>query len=420
MCMQSDLFGILPLYWVCCFILERRVGKLPPKSPSAPVITTTSRFNALDAQRGLIMVLMAVDHASYFIARVHSAEFWGVTLPSYPNAFWFLTRWITHLCAPGFFLLMGAGMALFGVSRLKAGWSENRITGFFATRGVLLILLQFSVENPAWSFGDKFAAPGVMTFRGGIPGAGSGEDVYFGVLYALGGAMIFWALIRRTPSWFIALISLTAILLTQAVTPERSDASFPYSPILRVLIIPGYTNGWVVFYPAVPWLGVTGLGLLFGRLMHRKPFRAGTGAAWIALGSTILFILVRSLGAFGNLNVVPPGWMGFLNVVKYPPSLAFLAITLALNLALISGWMLLKSTPHSRFHPLLVFGRTPLFFYLLHLWLFALLGLLFTHGSSLAAMFLVWLLAMCLLYPLCFQYARFKTRKPVASLWRFL
>jgi uncharacterized membrane protein len=393
---------------------------LSPKSPSASGITTTSRFNALDAQRGLIMVLMAVDHASYFIARVHSAEFWGVTLPSYPNAFWFFTRWITHLCAPGFFFLMGAGMALFGVSRLKAGWSDRRITWFFAIRGVLLILLQFFVENPAWSFGDRFAAPGAMTFRGGIPGSGGGEDVYFGVLFALGGAMIFWALMRRTPSWFIAPISLAAILLTQAVTPDRSDASFPYSPILRLLIIPGYTDGWVAFYPLVPWLGVTGLGLLFGHLLHQNPLRAVRVAPWTAVGCTVLFILVRSLGAFGNLNPVPPGWMGFLNVVKYPPSLSFLAITLAINFALIGGWMRLKSTLQSRFHPLLVFGRTPLFFYLLHLWLFALLGVLFTRGSSMVALYLVWLLAICILYPLCFQYGRFKSRKPVTSLWRFL
>jgi uncharacterized membrane protein len=366
------------------------------------------------------MVLMAVDHASYFIARVHSAEFWGVTLPSYPSAVWFFTRWITHLCAPGFFLLMGAGMALFEVSRLKAGWSEKRITGFFAIRGVLLILFQLFVENPAWSFGDKSAAPGVMTFRGGIPGAGGGEDIYFGVLFALGGAMIFWALMRRTPSWLIALISPAAILLTQAVTPDRSDASFPYSPILRLLIIPGYTNGWVVFYPLVPWLGVAGLGLLFGRLLHENPLGVGRVAAWTAVGCIILFIPVRSLGAFGNLNVVPPGWMGFLNAVKYPPSLSFLAVTLGLNFALISGWILLKSTLRTRFHPLLVFGRTPLFFYLLHLWLFALLGLLFTRGSSLVTMYLAWLLAICILYPLCFLYARFKSRKPVTSLWRFL
>ncbi len=391
-----------------------------PKTPSASVITTTPRFNALDAHRGLIMVLMAVDHASYFIARVHSAEFWGVRLPVYPNASWFWTRWLTHLCAPGFFLLMGIGMVLFAISRQKAGWSENRITKSFAVRGLFLILLQFFVENPAWSLGDKFAASGAMTFRGGVPGTGSGEDLYFGVLFALGGAMIFWAFVRRASPPLIALISLAAVLATQVATPDRNHVSFPYSLLMRILIIPGYTNGWTVFYPVIPWLGVTGMGLFFGRLLHREPLRAGRIAAWTAVGCLILFSVVRSIGAFGNLNGVPPGWMGFLNVVKYPPSLSFLAVTLGINFLLIAVWMRIKSRLQSRFHPLLVFGRAPLFFYLLHLWLFNLLGLLFAKGSSLPMMYLVWLLGLAILYPLCLRYGRFKNRKPVTSLWRFL
>jgi uncharacterized membrane protein len=384
------------------------------------MIITTPRFNALDAHRGLIMILMAVDHASYFIARVHSAEFWGVTLPSYPNAFWFWTRWITHLCAPGFFLLMGIGMVLFAVSRQKAGWSENRITEFLAVRGAFLILLQFFVEDPAWRFGDRFAAPGAMTFRGGVPGVGGGEDLYFGVLFALGGAMVFWSFMRRAPSMLVVLISLAAVLATQWVTPDRNHVSFPYSPLLRILIIPGYTNGWTVFYPLIPWLGVTGLGLFFGRVLRREPLRAGRIAAWTAVGCLILFIVVRSIGTFENLDEVPSGWMGFLNVVKYPPSLSFLAVTLGVNFGLIAVWMRLNLRLQNRVHPLLVYGRVPLFFYLLHLWLFALLGLLFTKGTSLATMYVVWLLGLAILYPLCFQYGRFKKRKPVTSLWRFL
>ena len=263
-------------------------------------------------------------------------------------------------------------------------------------------------------------APGAMTFRGGVPGTGSGGDLYLGVLFALGSAMVFWALMRRSSSPVIALISLAAILATQWVTPDRNHVSFPYSPFLRILIIPGYTNGWTVFYPLIPWLGVTGLGLLFGRLLHLKPLRVGRIAAWAAAGCLILFILVRSIGTFGNLNDVPPGWMGFLNVVKYPPSLSFLAITLTINFVLIAAWMRLESTLQGRFHPLLVFGRAPLFFYLFHLWLFALFGLLFTKGGSLAPMCLVWLIGLAILYPLCFRYASIKNRKPVTSLWRFL
>src|SRR5512143_1856798 len=85
-------------------------------------VTTAHRLAGMDAHRGLIMIFMAIDHASYFIARVHSAEFWGIALPVYPDALWFWTRWITHLCAPGFFFLMGIGMVLFADARRRAGW----------------------------------------------------------------------------------------------------------------------------------------------------------------------------------------------------------------------------------------------------------------------------------------------------------
>ena len=104
------------------------------------------------------MVLMAIDHASYFIARVHSVEFWGAGLPVYPDAFWFWTRWITHLCAPSFFFLMGIGMILFADVRHKTGWDQGRITRFFVIRGLLLVFLQLFVEDPAWVLGDMLAS----------------------------------------------------------------------------------------------------------------------------------------------------------------------------------------------------------------------------------------------------------------------
>jgi uncharacterized membrane protein len=384
------------------------------------VFTATKRLNALDAHRGLIMVLMAIDHGSYYIARAHSSEFWGVPLPVYPDALWFWTRFVTHLCAPGFFLLMGGGMTLMAASRLKTGWSENRITHFFAVRGVLLILLQFLAENTAWMFGGRFAAPVAMTVRGGVPGSGGGTGLYFGVLFALGATMIFWAFARRLPSSIVALISLIAIFFTQWAMPSGDHHSYPYSPLLRILLIPGHTNGWTVFYPLIPWLGATGLGLLFGRLLLREPFRFGRIMGSAAAFCLILFVLVRGIGSFGNLNDTPPGWMGFLNVVKYPPSLSFLTLTLGINFVLIALWMRFDSTLEGRFRPLLVFGRAPLFFYLAHLWLFAALGILFPKGGSLAATYLIWFLALVLLYPLCSLYAGFKGGRPSTSLWRFL
>jgi uncharacterized membrane protein len=386
---------------------------------SGSVVAAAQRLGALDAHRGLIMILMAIDHASYFIARVHSAEFWGIALPVYPNALWFWTRWITHLCAPGFFFLMGIGMILFADARRQAGWEEGRITRFFFIRGLLLIFLQLFVEDSAWILGDLSAPTGVMVIRGGVPGGGTEGVIYLGVLFALGGVMVFWGFMRRVSYWFIGLISLVAVLVTQFVVPGPDHAATLYPPLLRLLIIPGHTNIWQIFYPVVPWLGATGLGLLFGKLLKRDTHRAGRVASCTGLGFLVLFVILRTTGGFGNLNEVPPGWIGFLNVIKYPPSVAFFMITLGINLLLMGMWGWTDLRLQNRYHPLLVFGRVALLFYLLHLWVYGLLGLFFKAGGGLVTMYGCWLLGLVILYPLCYGYNRSKGQKSLTSFWRF-
>jgi uncharacterized membrane protein len=385
---------------------------------SPPV--TGRRSRALDAHRGLIMMLMAIDHASYFIARVHSRELWGTPLPVYPDALWFWTRWITHPCATGFFFLMGIGMIFFADAHRNAGWKEGRITRSFVIRGLLLIALQLTIENGAWIVGDLSGRPGAAVTRGGpMPGGGTEGMIYLGVLFSLGGTMLFWAFMRRAPSWLVAVTSMAAVICTQSVIPGPDRTQVVYSPLVRAFLIPGHSNMLEVLYPVVPWLGVTGLGLLFGRLLQRRAQRAVQAALWTGLGLLILFAGIRVAGGFGNLNVVPTGWMGFLNVVKYPPSLAFLTVTLGINLLLITSWRWIEPGLRSPYNPLVLFGRTALFFYLLHLWIYGLLGLLFRDGSNLATMYAFWLLGLAILYPLCYWYDHFKRRKPTHSIWRF-
>lgn len=400
---------------------EEGLARVESIHESTSAVAAAQRFIALDAHRGFIMVLMAIDHASYFIARVHSAEFWGAALPVYPSAIWFWTRWVTHLCAPGFFFLMGIGMILFADARHRAGWEEGRITRFFVIRGFLLIFLQLFVEDPAWILGTLSAGPGVMVIRGGgVPGGGSDGMIYLGVLFALGGALVFWAFVRRASFWFIGLISLATGLVTQLVIPGPDHAAALYPPLVRLLVIPGHTDIWQIFYPMVPWLGVTGLGLLFGKFLKGNRDRTGRVAGWTGLGFFVLFVIVRATGGFGNLHEVSAGWMGFLNVTKYPPCLAFLTITLGINLILMAIWKWGEPLLQNRYHPLLVFGRGALFFYLVHLWVYSLLGLFFTDGSGLVTMYGFWLVGLVILYPLCYWYNRFKGRKPLISLWRFL
>ena len=119
------------------------------------------------------MVLMAIDHASFFIARVHPAETWAAPPPYYDGVAAFLTRWLTHLCAPGFFLLMGIGLVWFAESRRAAGWSSQRITRFYVTRGATLLFIQHFIENPAWLLGILSADPAVLErIMGETPGVG--------------------------------------------------------------------------------------------------------------------------------------------------------------------------------------------------------------------------------------------------------
>ena len=135
------------------------------------MVRSNKRLPAIDAARGLIMVLMALDHANYFIAQQHSSgEYWGGAFPKYKDAWHFIVRFVTHLSAPGFFLLMGIGMALYMQNALKRGGSKRAVTLSFVIRGLVLIAFQMLIINSVWSF-----SPG-----------GWGIDWYFGTLWALG------------------------------------------------------------------------------------------------------------------------------------------------------------------------------------------------------------------------------------------
>jgi uncharacterized membrane protein len=378
------------------------------------MVLKEQRLISLDALRGLLMVLMAVDHASFFVARMHpTGEFWGIPLPQYESVLAFLTRFVTQPCAPGFFFLMGVGMVLFSESRRKRGWSESRISRHLIVRGLLLIMLQFFVENSAWLLGPA------STLH--PPGGGGPVWFHFGVLYGLGVSMIFSALLIRLKSGLIFGLSLTTILLAQWLTPDPSQADRLFSPLLRMILIPGQTGPIQVFYSAIPWLGFAGLGLIFGRWVFRNAGQAYRRAFLLGILSLVLFAGVRIIGGFGNIH--PPeslGWMDFLHVTKYPPSIAFLLLTLGIVMLFLFLFSRLEEDIKSWGKPLLVFGRSALFFYLIHLYVFGIAGLFFIpQGTGIPLMYVLWLDGLFLLYPLCLWYGKFKRQKAPESAWRF-
>ncbi len=378
-----------------------------------------NRIPALDLLRGLIMILMAIDHAGFFIAKVHRAEFWGIPLPQYDDAFTFFTRYVTHLCAPGFFYLMGAGMVLFAASRRAAGWPEGKIIKHFALRGFILVLMQQFLENPAWILGVSTTTPAALDFD---MGAGGGGQIYLhlGVLNALGLAMIAGAFLLRWHRFLLAGIALAAIVTTQLVTPGAESVEVLFHPLRRILFTPGQSGFLNDIYPLVPWLGVTILGMIFAQALLKDNEKAFRRLLLEGIGFLLLFVVLRFVGGFGNTHDYGGnGWMAFLNVIKYPPSIAFLLIMLGVNFLLLYLFHQLKKLHSHSGNPLMVFGKTALFFYISHLYLYMLIGLTIPDGLSITMMYPFWAAGLVVLYFLCRWYSNFKRNTSPDSIWRF-
>jgi len=378
-----------------------------------------SRLFAPDALRGLLMALMALDHASLFVAHKHpQGEMWGGAFPAYSDTLAFLTRWVTHLCAPGFFFLMGVGMALLAHSYHQRGWSRWAITRHFLIRGAMLIALKLLVVNRAWEL---------------TPG-GWGIQLYIGVLFALGACMILGSLLLGTlypllGVWLkptFLLLTLVLMIGTELLVPGPSQWGARLGLLRLLLWVPGGIFGaqgqtvlWS-YYPVLPWLKLVTFGMVLGFWLAKNRENALSRAWKLGLAFLAAFVVLRCLNGFGNIRPrMGSTWIDFLNVVKYPPSIVFTLMTMGINLLLLALLGRARERAQKWLRPLLVFGQTPLFFYVLHLFLYAALGKLLTpRGTSIPAMYPYWLLGLAVLYPLCLWYGQFKARQPSGSIWR--
>ena len=369
--------------------------------------TKTPRSLPLDALRGLLIVLMALDHANHFIAQKHSSgEYWGGAFPAYKDALTFLTRFVTHLAAPGFFFLMGTGMVLFTRSRRKQGWSEWTIVRHFTVRGGLLIALQLLVVNRAWELSPS----------------GWALETYVGVLFALGGGMILGSLLLWIEPKYLLALTVVLFLGTELLTPNPELWNQAFSTIHRLLLAPGGDLNLWVNYPILPWVELVTFGMVFGHWLAKDAQQAFQRALWLGVGFLMAFVAIRVPGGFGNIRPQDGhGWMAFLNVVKYPPSLTFTLLTTGLNLIVL--WLCSQAgerLQHILTQSLAVFGRVPLFFYIFHLFLYAALGIWLAPGeTSLLIMYLYWLMGLLILYPLCLRYGWLKGQQTPHSILRF-
>jgi uncharacterized membrane protein len=377
------------------------------------------RYHAVDALRGLIMMLMAIDHASAFIARQHASEFWAGAMSAYSRAFPFLTRLVTHLCAPGFFFLLGAGVYWFAESRRKAGWTEPQIIRRTALRGFAILLTGQILETPVMFLQSRLKPAAVSLNRITAPPPIDGTDLYWGLitLSGLGLVMIVCALLLRLPRWTWWLTAVLCVFATNSLLP----ASGRPGPLWNaILLAPGLSQHVFVTYPVIPWLAGAAAGMCFGHWWSSKPDMAEKRVWLLGLAILLIGIALRLAGGWGNIR--PPrdsGWIEFFNNVKYPPSLVFWTLSLGTDLLLLALLIRLPASWKSQRSPLIVFGQTPLFFYIVHFYLLMALGFaFFKEAASLQQTYLVWAVVLAALYPVCVWYRRFKMGKPPESLWR--
>jgi uncharacterized membrane protein len=395
-------------------------------SRTAPLMSVSARayrLSSIDMIRGLAIVMMAIDHARDFFMTAGELE--PAANPSIGAAL-FVTRWITHFCAPTFVFLAGTSAGL-----MVARKSRSELGRFLLSRGAWLILIEALVIATAWTF-----SPLGMEELGGL------VRVPMQVIFAIGASMVVLAgaqfLGRRTCACIGAAIVLGHNLL-DPVWPQTSllDTSTggPLWAALHSQMT--YLVGPILIrftYPLLPWIGVLLLGFGTAGVFEAPPERRRLLLLASGIAATVAFVLIRASGVYGD----PNPWQGdasltrtaidFLNTTKYPPSLLFLLMTLGPAAILCA---LAEHAPRWLGEPLVTFGRAPFAFYVAHLYLLhagsAVLGLfqgfeahqfltVFQffpkgYGLGLPGVYLVWVLVVVALYPLCAWMAAVKSRR---------
>ena len=347
------------------------------------------------------MAIMALDHTRDFFT---STDFnpRDVTQPAL-----FLTRWVTHICAPTFILLAGLSAFLYG-----RGKDTEDLSRFLLIRGLWLILIDFTLIKFGWRFEfDLFRMTG-------------------GIIFAIGISMTALAALVWLPRWVIAVVTTVMLVGHNLVDGIRADELGGAAWAWHLLHEPGLIylgDGaqFYVLYPLIPWICVMAAGYLLGPVMQleaqaRQRFLFRLGAA-ITLG----FVILRATNLYGDPTpwVTQDAWLAtvlsFLNCEKYPPSLLYLMMTLGPALILLAAF----EHAHGTFTRILaVFGQVPFFYYVVHIYVIHLLAVATAFAITgdltrapeislgLGGAYLVWLLVLVLLYPMCKWFAELKEK----------
>jgi uncharacterized membrane protein len=380
------------------------------------------RIYSVDLLRGIIMVIMSLDHLREFLTYIpFTPENLSRTWPAL-----FFTRWITHFCAPLFFFLAGTGAYL----RRTRGRSGTELSRFLWTRGLWLVILEMTVMGFGWTFRPWFFA---------------------GVIWALGICMILMAGLVRLPLKVIAVFGVGTIFLHNLLDGISPQSFGKLAPLWSFIHAPGFlpvapSRGMlIVLYVLIPWVGVMAAGYGLGTLFALDARRRRASLVGIGVVAIILFAILRATNAYGNPAQTPfPGGgpfvvqhstmmslLAFLNVEKYPPSLQFLLMTLGPGILALGVFDRLNAERNPVARAFVVFGRVPLFYYVIHVYTAHLIAIGVAiafhqpygnilkggfmlgppepgYGHGLAFIYLVWGLMNVLLYFPCQWYAEYK------------
>jgi uncharacterized membrane protein len=377
----------------------------------------------VDLLRGIVMILMALDHVRDFLGPPGLSP----TNLEQTTVALFFTRWVTHLCAPVFFLLTGTGAYLALRRRTKPELSR-----FLFTRGLWLIFLEVVVLR---CFALQFNFDYRLTM--------------LVVIWALGRAMILLAGLVFLPTAMVIAFGTTLILVHNLFDSVKAASFGAFAPLWNILHVPGVIVAnprFVIFvaYPLIPWVGVTAIGYGLGAIYGWAPERRRSLLLRLGIALVATFVVLRALNVYGD----PVPWraqksalftvLSFLNTTKYPPSLLFLLMTLGPAMLLL--WAFDAGTP-GWLRPAVVFGRVPLLYYWLHLVLTHLIAIVFCYarygqvhwmfespgpaqypvtpppgwGYGLGVTYVTWVFVVVALYPVCRWFAGFRQRR--TDLW---
>ena len=385
---------------------------------------TKNRIESIDILRGIAMVIMALDHVrDYFHATANTEDPMNLATTT---TFLFFTRWITHFCAPVFVFLSGTSIYLQSQRKTK-----KELSAFLLKRGLWLIFVEVIIVSLAWSFNPHY------NFH------------FLQVIWAIGISMVFLSVLVYLPFRIILVLGLLIVLGHNLLDiPESAtgfQAGFWWDLLHHGTFVPyPYTEGHSLFlvYPFVPWLGLMMVGYCAGVFFTQDVSVEQRRKILIRLGLGVLafFIVVRFINVYGD----PIPWssqknfwftiLSFVNVDKYPPSLMFMCIMIGPALLLLP---LLERIQNGFTNAMRTFGRTAFFYYILHLYLIHFLSaicffarghtfeeasqvgqtypfqfLIPGEGFGLPIVYLVWILVVVALYPLCKWYDRYKTNHP--------